>query len=785
MELTAEQLKIIQHGEGHARVSAVAGSGKTTTMIGRIGHLLRNGVQAEELLVLMFNRSARDGFVLSMEKQLKDCASLPEIRTFHSLGYRLVASFVKRGVLPSYTLVTEEYVFEKMAKQVAAQLYRRENGGHISGEDEEEFLTFIDQVKATVEPAGKVFDLLHFPDRLRYFIEAFAFFEQVRQERRIRFYNDLIYEPLQALRDDPLLVKWVENRVDHIIVDEYQDINEVQQHLLLLLAGQRAQVMVVGDVDQCIYEWRGARPDFIVKRFHRDFPGPVNYTLSRTFRFGHRLSLAANYLIHNNILRDEKLCISDTTTPDTQISYMEENGGKHPILAVVDRWRGQGRSLEEIAVLVRMYAHSVPLELALLDAGIPYRLEGHERVFDCGEIVALLGYLQLSLGILGTESEEKKFRTVVAMLSQPHLGVRQRELEQLARQVAQNPLAGADVIEAAVNDTMPSFIQKRFFNAAENWRWIKKSFSDSRTDLVLRGIVEKIDLYSFYSKFSVRNTTAENRIKTCEVFIDFAGKQGMAPEQFLRKIEELRFPDGATDRKSLLITSIHRAKGLEWPLVVIPGLEDGSFPLFQDMSAGESLEDERRLFYVAMTRAVEEVVFIYPRDRLLRKAMKTGRSRCPGEQIQASRFLYEARLSFSDKLGGAVSRRTGEAENIVLQGDESGIAARYLRAMNISFTVGPGMPDDSESSGKTDKPARSSQADENPDCDNTTLSRRFSDKKILQIDEIAEGLAVWHEKFGCGTVTAVKDRKQGRLQVLFADHGEVILLARYAGLRSG
>ena len=781
MELTAEQLKIVHHDGGHARVSAVAGSGKTTTMIGRIGHLLKNGVEAKKLLVLMFNRSARDSFVLSMEKQLKGCTSLPEIRTFHSLGYRLVASFVKRGALPSYTLVTEEYVFEKMAKQVAAQIYNRENGGHISGEDVEEFLAFIDQVKSTVEPAGTVFDLLRLPDRYRYFIEGFDLFEQVRREREIRFYNDLIYEPLQVLRNDSLLVEWVENRVDHIIVDEYQDINEVQQQLLLLLAGRRAQVMVVGDVDQCIYEWRGARPDFIVNRFHRDFPEPVNYTLSRTFRFGHRLSLAANHLIHNNALRDEKLCISSTTTPDTRLSYVEENG-KHPILAVVNRWCGQGRSPDEIAVLVRMYAHSVPLELALLDAGIPYRLEGHGRVFDCDEIVALLGYLQLSLGLFGTQSEEKIFRSVVAMLSQPHLGVRQGELERLAWQVAQNPLAGADIIEAAVNDAMPSFIQKRFFNTAENWRWMEKSFSDSRTDLVLRRIVEKIDLYSFYAKFSAKNTTAENRIKTCEAFIDFAGEQGLVPEQFLMKIEELGSSDGLADEKSLLITSIHRAKGLEWPLVVIPGLEDGSFPLLQDVSMGESLEDERRLFYVAMTRAVEEVVFIYPPDRLLRKALRTGRDYSPGEQIQASRFLYEANLSFSDKLGGMVSRKGPGGEIKGLPSGENSIAAKYLRAMNLSFSTDTKKSDDPA---WQDPMARLQQSNENLTAAEQPSVVDFSDRKILQIDEISEGLTVWHEKFAIGTVTEVTDRKQGRLRVLFEDHGEMILLARYAGLRPG
>jgi DNA helicase-2/ATP-dependent DNA helicase PcrA len=757
MDLTAEQLKIVRHGEGHARVSAVAGSGKTTTMIGRIGHLLKKGVRADALLVLMFNRSARDGFVRTMEQQLKEYAPLPEIRTFHSLGLRLVTSFVRRGALPPFTLVTKEYVQEKLAKQVAVQLSSRENGGHVSKEDTQEFLTYIDQVKATVESADTVFHRLGLAGRNTWFIKGFSLFEKVRRERKIRFYNDLIHEPLLAMRDDPCLAKWVANRVDHIIVDEYQDINEVQQQLLIILAGTRGRVMVVGDADQCIYEWRGARPDFIVSRFQRDFPCPVNYTLSRTFRFGHRLSLAADHLIHHNILRDRKLCISAPSTPDTRISFLEEKK-KHPVVPVLEHWKKQGRRFGEAAVLVRLYAHSVPVELALLEAGIPYTLEGHERVFGCDEIIALLGYLQLFLGVLGAQPEEKTFRTVVAMLSQPHLGVGQKDIERLARQIVHHPGMGAEMIERAVAESMPVFIQKRFVNSAENWRWISALSSDLSTGLLLRKIIEKLDLYSFYAGFSEKNVTVENRVKTCEAFIDFADGKKLTPGQFLKKVEALDSPDNRSGEKGVFITSIHRAKGLEWPLVVIPGLEEGSFPFFQDMSGGENLEDERRLFYVAMTRAVERVVFIYPPDNLLKKVLKRGRGHIPGESIRASRFLYEANILFSDHLGEAIFREDGEAGKLLSRIAERAVSEKYLQAMNIKF-----------------KEIEKKQ-------DNNGLCR-WTDNKILQIDEISEGLAVWHEKFGHGTVTAVRDRKQGRLQVLFADHGEMILLARYARLR--
>jgi DNA helicase-2/ATP-dependent DNA helicase PcrA len=302
MNLTDEQLRIINHSGGHARVSAVAGSGKTTTMVARVGQLLQQGVSANLVMVLMFNKSARDSFAEAMQNRLPSAAQLPEVRTFHSLGMRLVNSFTKRGALPPYSLVTEEYIQEKLARQVANEVYResQDNDGWLAGDEVEEFITFIDRVKSTVTGPAEVFKKLDLSTRYSYFIKAFDLFEKVRRERKIRFYADLIHEPLMAMLADSELADWVTDRVDHIIVDEYQDINEAQQQLLKILAGSRARVMVVGDVDQCIYEWRGARPEYITTRFQLDFPKPENYMLSYTFRYGHQLSLAANHLISWN-----------------------------------------------------------------------------------------------------------------------------------------------------------------------------------------------------------------------------------------------------------------------------------------------------------------------------------------------------------------------------------------------------------------------------------------------------------------------------------------------------
>ncbi len=757
MNLTDEQLHIINHSGGHARVSAVAGSGKTTTMVARIGWLLQQGAKADEVMVLMFNKSARDSFAEKMHQQLSSVSrQLPEVRTFHSLGLRLVNSFARRGALPQYSLVTEEYVQEKLARQVAGEVYRaeRENEGWLAGEEVEEFLAFIDRVKSTVSDAAAVFNKLDLAARYSYFIRAYELFEKVRKERKIRFYADLIHEPLMAMLADDELVAWVTDRVEHIVVDEYQDINEAQQQLLKILAGKRARVMVVGDVDQCIYEWRGARPEYIISRFQLDFPKPENYQLSYTFRYGHQLSLAANHLIAGNRKRDRKLCISHETNGKTVITCLEEQK-KQPVIGVLSEWQSGGRSLRDAVVLVRLFAQSVPVELALLEAGIPYRLEGNAQVFDCAEVLALTGYLKLVLDTLAEGNQPGREKMLTAMLSQPHLGIKREDMMLLVQSIAENPHAAVALLRNWGGSDLPPFIRKRFEETASNWQWLAGSSASGRADVLLKKIVQKLNLYEFYHNFSARSVTAENRVKTCQAFIDFAATQNLSVRQLLAKIAEFQAAGDAPAEESLLITSVHRSKGLEWPLVILPGLEEGAFPFYRERESGvDDLEDERRLFYVALTRAIEQVVCIHPIDAELKRCIAKCCGKAPGAMVRASRFLYEANPGLSVCLGEMLAE---EDSDRTISADDTTIARQYI-----------------ESLGATVQLTEAAKQEKNLEAPSP---------KVLEIHELGEGLRVWHHVFGAGTVLAIKDRKQGRLTVFFDDHGETVLLAAYAKLR--
>jgi len=364
--------------------------------------------------------------------------------------------------------------------------------GWLPGEDIEAFLLFIDRVKATLADPAEVFRQLEIAARYRYFVEAYRLFERVRREQGIRFYADLIHEPLQAMAADGALAAWVANRVSQVIVDEYQDINEAQQQLLKIVAGSRAEVMVVGDVDQCIYEWRGARPEYITDR--------------------HQLSLAANHLVANNRLRDRKLCISHPANRATAVSCLAEPAqGRHPILAVLQCWREEGRVLTEAAVLVRLYAQSVPVELALLEAGIAYRLVGNQPVFDCAEILALTGYLQLAA--YGRPLTEGCREMLLAMLAQPHLGLKREELQALADEIAVVPEEGPGLLRRRGGGDMPPFLRKRLVEAAENWQAIARLGGEGQAGKTLQGIVDRLGLYEFYRNFAANAALAENRVR--------------------------------------------------------------------------------------------------------------------------------------------------------------------------------------------------------------------------------------------------------------------------------
>jgi DNA helicase-2/ATP-dependent DNA helicase PcrA len=650
VKLTAEQQAVVHHREGHARVAAVAGAGKTTTMAARVLHLLGSGVSPKRMLVLMFNRSAKDDFQRRLASMAPAGQPLPDVRTFHSLGHRLTQSLCRWGALAPRRLLSAEWQMERLLRQaslnvLAGQVDRRDAA--LEGDRLEALAHFCGLVKAEMLPAAALYERLNYEPDTDYFPTAFEEAERLLHAEGVMTYADLLYRPLQALEADATLRKRVEGFLDHVIVDEYQDINTVQQRLLAVLAGPSANVMAVGDANQCIYEWRGARPDTMLENFTATFGKATDYPLSMTFRHGHALALTANHAIMANQRRPDQLCLAEAGNPDTRITVGQ---GSRLLLDALMDWQAQGRALSDASLLVRSWALSVPFQLALLQAGIPFRLLREDRfVFRLPLVQALAGYLKLSRRPELLHDPEQ----LLLLLSQPTPFVARERLQRLAYQLAttqQWPERHEPVL-AALKPLQRRTLKKRWELLCELpklnvWPPAK----------LLGHVVEAIDAEKTLKRAAARRDKGEEDVRLLDVLIEQA-ESVQDPDAFIELLER----PVENQAGGVLVSTVHGAKGLEWPLVAVAGVNEEDFPHYSRDNPlnDERLEEERRLFYVAITRAKEQLLVLHD-----------------GGAHRPSRFIAES--AWQDGMRVAACLANQQAPDTPLEVQSPSLVARYL-----------------------------------------------------------------------------------------------------------
>jgi DNA helicase-2/ATP-dependent DNA helicase PcrA len=660
--LTEEQRAVVGHREGHARVAAVAGAGKTTTLVRRVLHLLANGENPRRILVLMFNRAARDDFRAKLVREAPADVVLPEVRTFHSIGHRLTQSLTRWGYLPPRQLLQADWQRERLLRQAVMQSLESADGetreAALDADRLEAFGQFCDLVKAEVVTPAELFERLGHTDSERHFIEAFDVAESLLDASASMTYADLLYRPLQCLERHAEARRRVEGFLGHVIVDEYQDINEAQLRLLKILAGHQAQVMAVGDANQCIYEWRGARPDAMLARFDGLFGQASEYPLSFTFRHGHALALAANHAIRNNRQRWNQLCLA---APGNPLTRLRTGVGAGALLATLQRWHADGRRSDEACVLVRSWSLSVSVQLQLLRAGVPFRLAQEERfVFRLPLVQALAGYLQLA-----REPQRLQDPGHLALLfSQPTTFVAQERVRRLVEELARTqqwPAREAPVL-AGLKPGQRRHLKRRWQLLCE-----LPKLSAWPPAKLLEHVVDAIDAEKVLRRSAARREKGDDDVRLLDVLIEQAGELANDPEAFielLRNPVENR-PDG------VLISTVHGAKGLEWPLVAVWGLNEEDFPHYSrdNPLSPERLEEERRLYYVAITRARERLLLVQD-----------------GGDHRPSRFLDETAVEDCRRIDQAIQARS-EAAVAVREPDMVGA---YLQRVGLEH-VGRGL----------------------------------------------------------------------------------------------
>ncbi|MEL0624186.1 ATP-dependent helicase [Marinomonas arenicola] len=649
-QLTSEQRAVVQHNiHSPAKVIAVAGAGKTTTLISRIEFLLEQGVAASEIGVFMFNKSAQEEFSERLSQHLKNCGQgrSPSVMTFHGFGLKLCRRLEQQGWLPSAKLLTDDFSLVKMLREALNRLVRK--GEKITLQDEkdwlEDVLLFIDQVKASATSAREVFDALGWSKERQFFPALYEELEDLRKRNNVRFFADLLADPYDLLLDlneaERHQVHGFVPDFRYLLIDEFQDINPCQYELLKILYPAPCQWMIVGDVQQCIYEWRGASPEIMASQFDRDFQAVETYPLSTSFRFGHAIGLMASSVISEN--DPDALVIGEGKS--TQVSFARAPKTGKALLGELKAWVESGRALNESAVLVRLYSDMVPVQLALMHKGVPYQLHGDSPLLENRQIRMLMAYLAVIAGAL--EKPDLFFRRddVDFLLTVPSLGGSVAQRNTLIQQARQSPHLLPQIIETMA-DQAEGWRAKKLYERAD---WLR-SLSIYRSDPAqgLAHTLEKLGIYRYFESTSNKEIQTQEKIATCDAFMAYVRGVGGDAESVLTQLATLNEKQ-ADDERGIHLMTIHKSKGLEFNLVLLSGLQEGRFPYYDedlsaiDNKAASQMASERRLFYVAITRAKQKLVLLETPTPEESKKMKRGDiPRAALKHLALSRFVFEA-----------------------------------------------------------------------------------------------------------------------------------------------
>ncbi|TXR54611.1 ATP-dependent helicase [Reinekea thalattae] len=614
MQYTDQQQAIIQHPGGHARIIAVAGSGKTQTLTGYLQRRLIEGADARRILVLMYNKSAQLDFERRLKTQLAGNIAIPEIRTFHSLGFRLCQSLVQRGQMNPFNKdILQDSDVEPIVWRLLRQLADSDIADDILTRKKkwlEPAMAYFELVKSTLDSPEHVFETTGLPASCKLFIQAFYEFEDWRSQQQKMTFADLLYEPALRFKNEPAIAAQFAGHMQQYIVDEYQDINPVQSFLLQTLHGGVGDIMAVGDPDQTIYEFRGSQPTLLTEQFSQQYPAVTDYHLSHTFRFGDSLSLLANQVIAGNYQNSQQRapCISHATASNTEVQRLACEDSAKAALEAIQRW--QQRPLKQIAVINRLWANSARLELLLLSHNIAYRMDNQQTVLERYELRPFRVLLQLAAGQAEHWNNKQRKQAWQALLSQPYLKIKKTIVDELINQLAHHHQHWGQALRNATPNRLSKYQSEQLFERA---RWIEKAErGQGEASAVLYGWLQATDYLNAIRDNAFSSAQVDDQVATVRAFVDFVRQSRWALAQGADALRELseRKTDAHTD--AVLITSIHKSKGRQWPCVIIPELNNQFYPYQPEgeLMISTSLASERRLLYVALTRAQQQLLLL-------------------------------------------------------------------------------------------------------------------------------------------------------------------------------
>ncbi len=592
-------------------VIAGAGSGKTRVLTHRAAWLIDvQGLAPESLLAVTFTNKAAAEMRGRIESLLGTPASHLWIGTFHGLAHRLLRRHWRETGLPQNFQIIDSDDQLRLIKRLMKGI----------GLDDSQWIPrevqyFINAQKDEGLRAKHLDD--DGDNNRRQMITLYQSYQELCDRGGLVDFAELLLRAHELLRDNANILAHYQRRFQHLLVDEFQDTNAIQYAWLRLLAGTEGVPFVVGDDDQSIYRWRGARVEHIFQ-FQKDFPGTSVIKLEQNYRSTATILKAANALIENNSSRMGKNLWTDDEEgePIRVYSAYNERDEADFIVGRLRDWSEQGNPRADAAVLYRSNAQSRVLEEALMNAGLPYRVYGGLRFFERAEVKDALAYLRLT----SHRDDDSSFERVV---NKPTRGIGARTLEIMRTHARANACSMWQAAGAVINDGLSG----RAATAVVAFMSLIERMTRETDGMELHDRVDHVvQLSGLIDHFrKEKGERGETRIENLEELVSAARGYARDPAEEMSELDAflahaaLEAGEGQADawEDCVQLMTMHSAKGLEYPLVFLSGLEDGLFPHQRSVADPHGLEEERRLCYVGITRAKRTLYITHAEQRRL------------------------------------------------------------------------------------------------------------------------------------------------------------------------
>jgi DNA helicase-2/ATP-dependent DNA helicase PcrA len=613
-ELNAQQLAAVTAQPGPQLIIAGAGSGKTRTLTYRVAYLLENGIDPRNILLLTFTNKAARQMLDRVANLLPIDASGIWGGTFHSVGNRMLRRHGSAlGYNSGFTIMDREDQKDLINTVVASAGIDPKEIRFPKGDVLAEIFSFVVNTETPLEELlAEKFP--YFLPLLEKITDVYARYEKKKKTTNSVDFDDLLEKTLSMLQKHEGIASFYRRQFQFILVDEYQDTNKIQADFIDLLAREHRNVMVVGDDAQSIYSWRGANFQNILE-FPKRYPDANVFKIEMNYRSVPEILEVANAAIAANVDQFQKNLqpVRESTAAKPAVVALSDGSEQAQFIAQrILELRDEDVDLNEIAVLYRSHYHALELQLELSRRGIPYQITSGIRFFEQAHIKDVISFLRF----VANPRDEVAFKRMVKLLP----GIGNRSAENLWNAWDKSLNERGEIISwserlLAMNVSAKS--KKHWTQLAHTLDEIATGGQPNPPSEMVTSVIEAI--YDDYAK--VNFTNYELRQEDLNQLAAFA-RQFKDVNEFLSQlalitnVDAEAAPNQTGDKEAVNLSTVHQAKGLEFHTVFVIWLTDGMFPSSRSMDQRKDLEEERRLFYVAITRAKDELYFTYPHMRL-------------------------------------------------------------------------------------------------------------------------------------------------------------------------